>query len=347
LVKAAVVGATGYTGVELVRLLAGHPEVELVQLTSESYRGQKISEVYPSLDGWAELVCETLDPDQVTEKAEVVFVALPHGLAMGLVPRLLEAGVRVIDLGADFRLQDPADYETWYGKEHTCPDLIPKAVYGLPELNRSRVQGARIVANPGCYPTSVILGAAPLVAGRMVDPVGIVVDSKSGVSGAGRSLSLTTHFSEVNENFKAYNIAGKHRHTPEMEQELGRLWGGKVVISFSPHLVPMTRGILSTIYLDLKENLTYEQVIEVYREFYSHEPFIRLLPAGKLPQTKEVTGSNYCDIGVALDQRVNKVIVVTVIDNLVKGAAGQAVQNMNLLFGIRETTGLLGPGLYP
>ncbi len=347
LIKASVIGATGYAGVELVRLLARHPHVTLVEATSESYAGRRLNQVYPHLAGWGEVTLGETDPERVAAGSDVVFLALPHGLAMNMAPRCLAAGARVIDLGADFRLRDAAAYGRWYGCEHAAPALLDEAVYGLPELWREEIRGARLVANPGCYPTASVLGLAPLLASGWADPAGIVIDAKSGVSGAGRSPSLKVHFAEVNENLRPYNIAGAHRHTPEIEQALGRLAGVPVVVSFNPHLVPMNRGILATIYVTLRRRRSLEELVALYRDRYGGEPFVLVMEAGCLPETKHAQGSNLCLIGLALDERAGRLVVASVIDNLVKGAAGQAVQNMNLMFGLPETDGLDAPGLYP
>ncbi|MBP2017108.1 N-acetyl-gamma-glutamyl-phosphate reductase [Symbiobacterium terraclitae] len=347
MLRAGIAGATGYAGIELIRLLGLHPEVQVVWAGTESYQGQELAGVYPHLRGRVDLVGQEAAAEALAG-CDVVFTSLPHGVTMTLAPAVLSAGTRLIDLGADFRLRDVAAYEAWYKKAHTAPDLVAEAVYGLPELYRERVRGARLVANPGCYPTACALAAAPLLRAGAVSLEGIIFDAKSGVSGAGRGVNLGVHFSEVNENFKAYNIAGDHRHTPEIEQTLSDLAGGPVLVSFTPHLVPMTRGILATGYFTLRGSWTTEQLVDLFREFYAEEPFVRVRPAGDLPTTKQVWGSNYCDIGLKVDPRTGRVLVVSVIDNLVKGAAGQAIQNMNLMFGLPETTGLLQAApLYP
>ncbi|MEW8977706.1 MAG: N-acetyl-gamma-glutamyl-phosphate reductase [Symbiobacterium sp.] len=339
-IRAGIAGATGYAGVELIRLLGIHPEVQVVLAGTESYQGQELASVYPHLRGRIDLVGQEAAAEALAA-CDVVFASLPHGVTMALAPAVLGAGRRLIDLGADFRLRDVATYEAWYKKAHTAPDLAAEAVYGLPELYREQVRGARLVANPGCYPTACALASAPLLKAGVVETRGIIFDAKSGVSGAGRGVNLGVHFSEVNENLKAYNIAGDHRHTPEIEQTLSDLAGERVVVSFTPHLVPMTRGILATGYFTLRRDLSTEQAVELFREFYAGEPFVRVRPAGDLPATKQVWGSNYCDIGVKVDRRTGRALVISVIDNLVKGAAGQAIQNMNLMFGLPETTGLL------
>lgn len=345
-IRAGIIGATGYTGVELVRILSRHPGVELVGLTTKSYAGMTLHEVYPHLYKYNDITCEELNLPELLDLSDVVFVALPHGHAMPVALEAARRGKKVIDLGADFRLADYRVYEKWYKVEHTAKELLSEAVYGLPELNREKIKGAWLVANPGCYPTSVILGLAPLLKRGLVDTGSIIIDSKSGVSGAGRGLSLGSHFCEVNENFKAYKVAA-HRHTPEIEQELGKLAGKDITVSFTPHLLPVTRGILSTIYAKLAEPLGNEEARKIYLDYYKDEFFVRVLPGGVLPQTKWVAGTNHCDIGVTVDSRTGRVIVISAIDNVVKGASGQAVQNMNIACGLPEETALAGPGLYP
>ncbi len=345
-IKVGIIGATGYAGAELVRILSAHPGVELTALVSKSYVGQSFAEVYPHLYQHVPQLCRELDEPALAKECDVVFTALPHGHAVPVARAVLDAGKKFIDLGADFRFQCPEVYAEWYKLKHEAPDLLAQAVYGLPELHREQIKSASLVGNPGCYPTSVILGLAPLLKSGLVDTDTVVADSKSGVSGAGRGLSLGTHFNEVNENFRAYNV-GAHRHTPEIEQELGRLAGQDMVISFTPHLTPMNRGILSTVYAKLTRPMTTEQVRSIYEDFYRSEFFVRLLPPAVLPQTKAVTGSNHCDVAPVVDPRTGRVVVIAAIDNLVKGAAGQAVQNMNLMFGLPESTGLDRPGLYP
>lgn len=347
-IKVGIAGATGYGGVELLRLLGNHPEAEVILAGTESYVGQELAAVYPHLAGRVKLTGREATPEALAAECDVVFTALPHGVPMKLAPAVLAAGKKLIDLGADFRLRDTSAFETWYKHKHEAMELQKQAVYGLPELYRSVIKEASLVGNPGCYPTSCALAAAPLLKHGLVETKGIIFDSKSGVSGAGRGVNLGVHFAEVNENFKAYNIAGGHRHTPEIEQTLGDLAGTPVVVSFTPHLVPMTRGILTTAYFQLKNEATTDSLLGIFREFYQDEPFVRVRPAGDLPQTKQVWGSNYCDIGLQVDKRTGRVLVIAVIDNLVKGAAGQAIQNMNILFGLPETTGLLAAApVYP
>lgn len=345
-VKIGIIGATGYTGAELVRILSRHPAVELVALTSQSYVGKAFWEVYPHLYGYVNLNCGEMDIPRVIDVSDLVFIALPHGHAMPVAIEAKNKGKKVIDLGADFRLKDYTVYEEWYKVGHIARELLAEAVYGLPELYRAKIKEAWLVANPGCYPTSAILALAPLLNKGLADTGTIVIDSKSGVSGAGRGLSLNTHFSEVNENFRAYSVAA-HRHTPEIEQELGNLAGKNFTVSFTPHLLPITRGILSTVYAKLSGHLSQAEVVDVYREFYRDEPFVRVLPEGTLPQTKWVSGTNHCDLGITVDPRTGRVVLTSAIDNVVKGASGQAVQNMNVMCGFAEETAVSGPGLYP
>lgn len=356
-VRASVIGATGYVGAELVRLLSRHPGVRLGVLTSESHAGQRVGEVYPHLEGYAGDAGNVsgattptyvqADVDAIAEVSDAVLLALPHGHAMDLAPALLEHGLKVIDLGADYRLADSKVYEEWYGQAHRSPALLDEAVYGLPELHRDRMVHARLVACPGCYPTATALAVVPLLAAELMEPGSLIVDAKSGVSGAGRGLALGVHYAEVNENLKAYNIAGAHRHTPEIEQELSAWAGRPLKITFTPHLVPMTRGILATVYADLRPGVEEEDIMDAYRRFYDREHFVNVLGPGRLPQTKEVYGSNHCRIGFAVDRRSGRVVAVSVIDNLVKGAAGQAVQVLNVLSGLPEPSGLDFPGIYP
>lgn len=342
--RVAVLGATGYTGVELLRILVQHPRAKLTVVTSQQFAGKRISDVYPSLAGKCELLLEELSVDQVAARSELAFAALPHKTSMEVVAGLVERGKRVIDLSADFRLRDPDVYRHWYSP-HQAPHLLKKAVYGLTELHRRPVTKARLVAIPGCYPTGAVLGLAPLFAKGMVRGT-VLIDAKSGVTGAGRSSAVELSFSEVNENFKAYHV-GVHRHTPEIEQELSRIAKQSVLVLFAPHLVPMSRGILSTMYVELKRPLAEEKLSQLYQTFYRRDPFIRILPCGSFPETKEVRGSNDCAIGFRYDPRVGRLVVITALDNLVKGAAGQAVQNMNLMFGWPEVEGLRGTALVP
>jgi len=346
MINVAVVGASGYTGVELIRILHGHPEVAVKCVTSEQSAGKRISDLFPSLRGRCDLLLENLEPVRIAERAELIFTALPHKAAMEVVPTFLKLKKRVIDLSADYRLHSAAEYGRWY-EPHMNPELLEKAVYGLPELRRDKIAKARLVANPGCYPTSITLGLAPLLKQKLIDPATIIADAKSGVSGAGRSAKVDSLYCEVNDGFKAYGVGGVHRHIPEIEQELTELAGQPVIISFTPHLVPMDRGILSTIYATLEREITTQELVALYADFYHGEGFVRVLPAGEFPSTAYVRGSNFCDIGVTADQRTGRVIVVSAIDNLVKGASGQAVQNMNIVCGLPENLGLEGLALFP
>ena len=342
----AIVGASGYTGLELIRILHCHPEVAVTCLTSEQSAGKRISEVFPTLRGRCELVLENLEPVRVAEKADIIFTALPHKAAMEVVPTVLDLGKKVIDLSADYRLSDPAVYGQWY-EPHINPTNLKKAVYGLPEIRRNKIKSAKLVANPGCYPTSIILGLAPLLKKGLIDLSSIIADSASGVTGAGRSAKVDSLYCEVNEGYKAYGVGGVHRHTPEIEQELSLLAGEPLKITFTPHLAPMDRGILSTIYATPAASVSNEMLAEMYLDFYMAEPFVRVLTNGNLPSTAFVRGSNFCDIAPLVDARTGRIIIVSAIDNLVKGASGQAVQNMNLVCGFPETTGLEGLAMFP
>jgi N-acetyl-gamma-glutamyl-phosphate reductase len=338
MINVAVVGATGYAGAELVRILWNHPHVNLTMLTSRQYSGWPFSEVYPAMAGVVGLTCESYSEEAVSEAADVVFTALPHKASMAVVRDLVARGKRVIDLSADFRFKDQAVYEAWY-QAHEAPELLETAVYGLPELNFAKVREATLVGNPGCYPTSVLLPLLPIIEAPFVDPANIIADSKSGASGAGRSLNVGTLFCEVNEAFKAYNVA-QHRHNPEMDEVLSGVAGHEIHVTFVPHLVPMTRGMLTTIYVGLKEDVSGQDVRSQLETFYSDKPFVRVCPAGKLPSTLYVKGTNYCDIGLKVAPRDRRLVLVSAIDNLVKGASGQAVQNFNIMLGLPETTGL-------
>jgi N-acetyl-gamma-glutamyl-phosphate reductase len=337
-VKVAVFGASGYAGLELLRLLTRHPGVELTGLTSREYQGRAVGEVFPALARIVDLSFVAPDPAVLAATAEAVFLAVPHKTAMEVVPPLLAAGLRVVDLSADFRFRDHAVYEAWY-QPHSAPELLAEAVYGLPELHRDRVRRARLVGNPGCYPTCVILGLAPLVKAGLVETDSLIADCKSGVSGAGRGASLATSYCEVTDGFRAYKVA-EHRHTPEMEQELTLLAGKAVKITFTPHLAPMSRGILGTLYGQILKPLTDQDLFELYQAFYQDHPFVRVQPPGTWPSTQQVRGSNYCDLGFKVDQERGRVIVLSAIDNLTKGASGLAVHNFNLMMGFPETLGL-------
>ncbi|MCM0082729.1 N-acetyl-gamma-glutamyl-phosphate reductase [Geomonas sp. Red32] len=339
MLKVAVVGASGYTGVELLRILHSHPEVAVTCVTSEQSAGRPVSDVFPTLRGRCDILLENLEPVTIAEKVDVVFTALPHKAAMAVVPTFLKMGKDVIDLSADYRLHDAEVYNKWYDK-HLNPEFLEQAVYGIPELRRAEIAEASLIANPGCYPTSVILGLAPLLKGKVINPASIIVDAKSGTSGAGRGAKVDNLYCEVNEAFRAYSVGGVHRHIPEIEQELSLLAGSDIAISFTPHLVPMDRGILSTIYAAPNGKVTAAELITLYETFYDGEPFVRVLPEGRLPSTAYVRGSNFCDIGIVVDERTGRIIILSAIDNLVKGASGQAIQNMNLMCGFPETLGL-------
>ncbi len=342
--EVAILGATGYTGCELVRLLCRHPAVEISFASSESSAGSSLSQVHPQFYRLCELELQPLRLSDIPASVELVFCALPHGRSASLVPALLAAGKRVIDLSADFRLREASLYESWYGQVHPAPELLDKAVYGLPEINRAAIAGAELIANPGCYPTAALLALAPLAAEKLIQWESLVIDAKSGVSGAGRTPRQPYHFPECTENFRAYRVAG-HQHTPEIEQCLSRLSGEEAAITFTPHLVPMARGIFCTVYLRLRRRCGEEQLERLYRDYYRGHPFVRLLPPPLLPETRLVRGSNYCDLALRFDERSGRLIILSAIDNLVKGAAGQAVQNMNLLCGLPEETGLTQPPL--
>ena len=343
--RVGIIGATGYTGVELLRLLLHHPEVEVTALTSQKYAGVPIDQVFPSLKKNLQLKCEELVTDQIVKKTDFIFTAVPHKTAMETVPLFYRQGKRVVDLSADFRLKDPAVYERWYQK-HTAADLLSESVYGLPELYREKIRNAKIVGNPGCYPTGALIGLIPLVMRGMVSFENIIIDSKSGVSGAGRDVVLESLFCEVNEGVKAYKIF-EHRHLPEIEQELSEMVQKKVLVTFVPHLIPMDRGILTTTYLILTQKWKTEEVLNTFQEHYQKEPFVRICPKGKLPNTKDVRGSNYCDIGIKVNEADGRAVIVTAIDNLVKGASGGAVQSMNIMLGYPETMGLYVLPFFP
>jgi N-acetyl-gamma-glutamyl-phosphate reductase len=338
MIKVGIVGATGYAGEQLVWILSNHGYAKVDFLGTHNYARTGFQEIYRNYSGFVEDKC--IDLDQAYDRLEnidVLFIALPHGKAFKLTEKALSLGVKVIDLGADFRLKDRAIYESWYELEHEAPSFLADAVYGLSELNREKIKSCNLLANPGCYPTATILGLAPLLQHKLINVNSIIIDAKSGVSGAGRSANIATLFTECNESIKAYGVAG-HRHTPEIEQELSKLAEEAAVVSFTPHLVPMNRGILSTCYSSLKTTITTEELQVLYKDFYKNEYFIKVLDV--LPETRWVRGSNLCHIGMKVDKRTNRAIILSAIDNLVKGAAGQAVQNMNIMFGLKETEGL-------
>lgn len=346
--KVAVIGSTGYGGVELIRLLLNHPKVEIVSVHSSSQAGAPISEGYPHLNEIVTDRLEGIDAGEIAAKAEVVFTATPHGVSAELVPGLLAAGLRVIDLSGDFRLNSGEVYERWYKHKPADAAVQAQAVYGLAEVYGENVRGARFISNPGCFSTTALLGLVPALAFGWVDPKTIIVDAKSGVSGAGRGLGLAYHFSEANENFKAYKV-NRHQHTPEIEQVLSQVAGEAFTITFTPHLVPMTRGILATMYATVSDRGSRDERdwIGLYRQYYEGRPFVRIRDQGNWPATKEVWGSNYCDIGFSVDERTGRVTIISATDNLMKGAAGQAVQNLNLMMGWEETLGLALTPVYP
>lgn len=336
-IQAGIIGASGYAGAELVRLLWNHPMVEISGMSSKSYTGQKISDLYPGFYQVCDM--EFQDEDDVISSSDVVFASLPHGLSEKLARKCYDADKIFIDLGADFRLDQESDYEQWYKLQYQDPALHKESVYGLPELFRKDIKGKKIIGNPGCYPTSIALGLAPVMKQQLADEKHIIIDSKSGTTGAGKSLSETTHFPRCNESFAPYKIAS-HRHTPEIEQTLSKLCGDDVRVSFTPHLLPVNRGIISTMYVDLKKTMKVEELHVLYEQFYANEQFVRVLPLGKTADLKYIKYSNYCDISIHLDERNNRAIIVSAIDNMVKGAAGQAIQNMNILYGLEESMGL-------
>ena len=337
MVKVGIIGATGYAGAELVRLLLGHSMVEIAAVSSVSYEGKQLTEVFPNLAGAIDMTLVTAD--EVVEASEVVFASLPHGLSEPIARRCFDKGALFIDLGADFRLYDEADYREWYKLEYKDPELHRSAVYALCEIYRERIRQARIIGNPGCYPTSIALGLYPLLKAKAVRADSIIIDSKSGVTGAGRGLTLGSHYPECNEAISAYKAAA-HRHTPEIEQTLSDVSGEKVTVTFVPHLLPVNRGILSTIYASLKEDIRPEEVRKLYEDAYGGEKFVRLMPEGKFADIKNVRCSNFCDISLHHDSRTGRVIITSAIDNMVKGAAGQAIQNMNIVLGFDEDCGL-------
>jgi N-acetyl-gamma-glutamyl-phosphate reductase len=342
-IKAGIIGGTGYTGIELLRILARHPDAEIICITSRTEVDQPVEKTYPSLRGSVDLVFCATD-DDVLKQCDIVFSATPNGVAMQHAREYLSAGVKMIDLAADFRLKDVRTWEKWYGMEHACPELIDQAIYGLPELHRDQIRNANLVANPGCYPTTVQLGFLPLIEAGVVAADSLIADAKSGVSGAGRKAALGTSFSEVGESFKAYNVPG-HRHLPEIRQGIESVHGGPVELVFTPHLLPQTRGIHATLYATITKPEADLQ--ELFEKRYENEPFVDVMPAGSHPDTASVRGSNTCRIAVHRPQNGNTVVVLAVEDNLVKGASGQAVQNMNLMFGLEETAGLEHIALVP
>lgn len=346
--KVGLVGVTGYTGMELTRILLGHPQMRLTQVTSRKEAGQPLAAIYPFLQGTdlGALEIATPDSSSLADQCDLVFLAVPHGTAMEMAAELRSKGVRVVDLSADFRLRDRQTYETWYNVEHTRADLLPQAVYGLPELYAEKIRTASLVANPGCYPTSAILALYPALAAGLIRSEDLVIDSKSGTSGAGRKAAVGTLFCEVADTFRAYNLT-KHRHTPEIEQELARAAGMDICLSFNTHLLPINRGILTTAYAKLSADVGTDEIRACYEKFYAGKKWVRLMPAGVLPETRWVRGTNFCDIGLVTDPRTHRLIVVSTIDNLCRGASGQAVANANLMLGLGEDAGLPVAPLMP
>lgn len=348
-VRVAVAGASGYMGAELLRLLLAHPKVKLAAVTSERLAGEPLERLFPSLRGLTSLSFQDLDPERLASDADLVLLALPHMESQRAVPVLRRHGRRVIDLSADYRLKDAGAYATWYGTPHVDPDGLAEAVYGLPELHRKAISGASLVANPGCYPVGAVLAVAPLLRSGLGRTDGIVIDSKSGVTGAGaqgRKVDPMYLYTEANENLQAYGVAA-HRHTPEIEQELSGVAGVPVQVSFTPHLVPLNRGLFTTASVPLSAQAGTAELLNLYREFYAGEPFVRVLPEGALPTTRAVLGSALCDVSVVADRRTGRAVCLSAIDNLGKGGSGQAAQNMNLMFGWDERTGLEAPPVYP
>ena len=346
MIKAGIVGVSGYGGIELFHILSSHPDVKITAIKSKSYNGNKLSEIYPHLAG-SKLECRDYSADELAENCDVVFTAVPHGEAsFEYVEKIKKYDKKIIDLSADFRIHEKEVYEKWYKVKHPLPELLKEAVYGLPELHREKIKSAWLVANPGCYTTCSILASAPLLKEDFVDTDSIIIDAKSGTSGAGRKLKENLHFSEMDESFYAYNIAGTHRHTPEIEQELSLISGKDIVISFSPHLLPVVRGILATTYINVKKEIDEKNVLEIFKNFYNTHPFVRVLE-DHLPNIKYVSGTNFLDIAVKYDARAKRIIIISALDNLIKGAGGQAVQNMNLMFGLPEDRGLRLKPVYP
>jgi N-acetyl-gamma-glutamyl-phosphate reductase len=346
MIKASVVGASGYVGQELIRLLWAHPQVEILHITSTSKVGEPLNHMYGHFEGIVMKEFVPQDLEQIATDSDVVFLALPHGVASGLVTESILEKTKIIDMGADYRLKDLTEYEHWYKTEHLSPNLMKKSIYGLCELKGPQIAKYPLIANPGCYTTCSILTLAPLMGDDAFDLDSIVIDAKSGVTGAGRGLNLGTHYTECNESMKAYSVAA-HRHTPEIEEQLSEVAGRSIRLVFTPHLAPMNRGILATCYIRMKKPLTWNEINERYQAFYKDQPFVRTLKEGILPETRWVKGSNYCDIGWKVDERTQTLVTIGAIDNLVKGAAGQGVQNMNILFGFNETEGLAHVPIFP
>jgi N-acetyl-gamma-glutamyl-phosphate reductase len=344
MIRAAIIGASGYTGCELIRLLLHHPDIEISTVTSRQNVGMSVGDLFPHLSGYIDIAFEEPDYEKIAKRVDAVFVALPHKSAMEAVSSFAPE-IPVVDLSADFRFTDIATYEAWY-TNHSSPELLDIAVYGLPEIYRDKIKAARIVGNPGCYPTGAILGLYPLIKEKIIKESGIIIDSKSGISGAGRNPQVTNLFSEISESTSPYNV-GIHRHAPEIAEQLGAIAKSKIDITFTPHLVPMSRGILSTIYAEPNGEFSTKEILEAFGDTYKDEPFVRILPEGKNPNTAWVRGSNLIDIGAVVVKGTGRIVVMTAIDNLVKGASGQAIQNMNIIFGLPEDAGLLTVPLFP
>lgn len=344
--KIFICGGSGYTGSELLRILHQHDEVEITGVTSEKSAGMKVSDLFPAFYSYSHLIFESLNVEKIKDRADIFFLALPHGTAQEVAGELVRLGKKVIDLSADFRLKDPSIYEKWYKITHRYPELLNEAVYGLPEIYRDQIREAKLIANPGCYPTSIIIPLYPFLKEGLIDTESIIADSKSGVSGAGRKAEMALSYCEVNEDFRAYNVA-KHRHTPEIEQELSFASGLLMTIDFTTHLLPINRGILSTIYARLKKKISNSDALEILRKYYSNEPFVKIMEQGQVPSIKFIKGTNFCYIGAVVNERTNRLILISAIDNLVKGASGQAVQNMNIMLGIEETKSLKSLALSP
>lgn len=341
MLRVGIVGGTGYVGIELIHILLNHAKAKITFVATQSHVGEPLTAVYPHLQSLIDIKCSALDLEQMSDLCDLIFITLPHGHAVEIARPMLAAGKKVIDLGADFRLKHSGSYEKWYHRPPAPQELLEKAVYGLPEVGfREKIKEACFIANPGCYPTCSALACMPAILADVVKTDDIILDAKSGVSGAGRTLALHSHFCEVGENFKAYEVAGSHRHIPEIEQLFGEIAGNPLVVQFTPHILPMVRGMLITAYMRLKKKYSVEEVWDIYSKIYQNEPFVRIYPLGQFPQTANVRGSNFCDIGLQIDERTNRLIVISCIDNLIKGAAGQAIQNMNLMHNMPEEMGM-------
>lgn len=345
MVNVSIIGATGYVGAEMVRLIHNHPKLNISSVVSQSFAGSSISEIYPNLKNVFDMKCSSLDVDKIAKNSDIIITALPHGVSKDVIPHLISKGKKVLDHSGDFRYKSMEVYEKWYNTTHGMPELLEISVYGLSEMYRDQIKDAQLVANPGCYPTCSILAIWPLLKNDLIEKKNIIIDAASGVTGAGRTTSLPFQFCECTENFKAYKVA-THRHTSEIEQELSLISGEPLMVSFTPHLVPMKRGMLATIYANLKDKTTTSELIDLYKEHYKNDFFVRIMDEDVIPETKNVAGSNFIDIGLVVDERLNRVIVLSALDNLGKGAAGQALQDLNIMCGFPEETGLSNPGYY-